>query len=891
MKKKLITMILAAGAMLGAWAANVRVYVNVVPEAGWNPDRYFYAWSGTAQNFGAWPGIKVENAEVLNGETWHYMDIDATDEEFYLIFNDGESHCQTINVPIAPVKEGKRFFVRVSSEGETNAFSGRTTNYANIEFEKVQLWEGGPYWATTNIGAEEPWDPGYYFWWGDTVGYYRENNKWIASDGSSSNFSFSEANTPTYGKDAATLQSEGWITAGWDGILAPEHDAAHVQWGDKWRMPTYGEFEALKENCDREWITTNGVKGYVFRGRGDYSANSIFLPVTGIGTTTSFNSANSDGCYWSSVQLDIYSSFQIWFGSGFIDSDSYYCYRLHGQAVRPVQNAPATWASGDCTATLAVDGTLTVSGNGAMADYEPYYGRPWEAQKRAINSIVIEDGVTGIGQGVFYASPQLSSVKIPASVTAIVGEAFACCFALSSVEIPATVTSIGVQAFAWCPALTAVTIPASVATIGTGAFFECTAMTDVYCHPNAADLTWGDATQDFMYDGTTKIHVKTSQLAAYQKKFPTINATFVGDLPDFLGEDFERGVMPDGWTCESNDSNYLFSVGKGDYSDETGSHGGQYNAKLAHADWGVKSKLISPIVNLSDTTAPTLNFWFINRSWSGDNDELAVYYRTSSEAEWQLMTNFPSAHDSWTECAIALENPTATYQIAFECIYAYGYGIGIDDVSITDAGAEEEPVAPEVTATIAAIDAIGDVEDTDECKAKIDAARGAYDALTDAQKDQVTNYDTLTAAEAAYAAFGDGGEPPFDVTRPWTAKAKAVLNGAMYDAAGKVAGVAQLKVSKPKVDKRTGAKTVKVSGYLLPNGGKKVTLKSTTAVVSASAPAEVPVPAKQLGAFRVKFGDDGFLGAAGSYTAHTAAVGGKWTRADARVRVDFSGAA
>ena len=47
----------------------------------------------------------------------------------------------------------------------------------------VQLWDGGPYWATTNIGAEKPEDYGYYFWWGDTVGYKRENDKWVASDG------------------------------------------------------------------------------------------------------------------------------------------------------------------------------------------------------------------------------------------------------------------------------------------------------------------------------------------------------------------------------------------------------------------------------------------------------------------------------------------------------------------------------------------------------------------------------------------------------------------------------------------------------------------------------------------------------------------------------------
>ena len=117
--------------------------------------------------------------------------------------------------------------------------------------EKVQLWEGGPYWATTNIGAEKPEEYGYYFWWGDTVGYKRENNAWVATDGSSSNFSFTESNTPTYNKDPATLESKGWVVSQ-DGtyVLAPEHDAAQVQWGDGWRMPTYQELSNLVEKCD-----------------------------------------------------------------------------------------------------------------------------------------------------------------------------------------------------------------------------------------------------------------------------------------------------------------------------------------------------------------------------------------------------------------------------------------------------------------------------------------------------------------------------------------------------------------------------------------------------------------------------------------------------------------
>ncbi|MBR6586175.1 MAG: InlB B-repeat-containing protein, partial [Kiritimatiellae bacterium] len=210
------------------------------------------------------------------------------------------------------------------------------TLYAQWNHDKVQLWEGGPYWATTNIGAEKPEDYGYYFWWGDTVGYKWENQKWVASDASSSNFSFSSSNTPTYNKDVSTLQREGWITA--ESVLAPEHDAAHVHWGGDWRMPTYQEIIDLKENCDWTWTTQNGVNGYVVRGRGDYSANSIFLPCAGYGDRASLSSAGSEGRFWSSVPLSTY---------GYIVSALYFDSRLlgwgnsfscnEGLSVRPLQ--------------------------------------------------------------------------------------------------------------------------------------------------------------------------------------------------------------------------------------------------------------------------------------------------------------------------------------------------------------------------------------------------------------------------------------------------------------------------------------------------------------------------------------------------------------------------
>ena len=197
----------------------------------------------------------------------------------------------------------------------------------------VQLWDGGPYWATANVGAEEPWEYGLYFWWGDTVGYRREGNAWVASDGSNANFSFGSGSTPTYGKSPSTLQSEGWTTSA--GVLAPEHDAAHVHKGGSWRMPTKDELAALNNNCDWTWTTMNGVNGNVVRGRDSFSEASIFLPAAGCGYGTSLGDAGSLGSYWSSVlNSGNYGSWYLYFDSGYLVT--YNCYRYYGFPVRPV---------------------------------------------------------------------------------------------------------------------------------------------------------------------------------------------------------------------------------------------------------------------------------------------------------------------------------------------------------------------------------------------------------------------------------------------------------------------------------------------------------------------------------------------------------------------------
>jgi hypothetical protein len=207
---------------------------------------------------------------------------------------------------------------------------------------KVQLWENGPYWATRNIGANEPWEFGYYFWWGDTVGYKWENDKWVASDGSNSNFSFTSSNIPNNGKDISTLKSEGWITA--EGVLAPEYDAAKKHWGGNWRMPTKQEFDDLNNKCVWSWTAMNGVAGYVVRGRGDYAFNSIFLPCAGHGSETSLYSSSSGlisslGYYWSSVPHSDYRfhAWSLYFHSGGHGMDGNTYGRSYGQSVRSLQ--------------------------------------------------------------------------------------------------------------------------------------------------------------------------------------------------------------------------------------------------------------------------------------------------------------------------------------------------------------------------------------------------------------------------------------------------------------------------------------------------------------------------------------------------------------------------
>ena len=123
--------------------------------------------------------------------------------------------------------------------------------------------------------------------------------------------------------------------------------------------------------------------------------------------------------------------------------------------------------------------TITISGTGAMADYDDYTNvAPWldtdsHSYAEEITAIVIESGVTTVGSYAFKGCYYVTSISIPTSVTTIGSYAFKGCYYVTSISIPAGVTTIGSYAFNNCYNAESISIPASVTSIGEKAFYYC----------------------------------------------------------------------------------------------------------------------------------------------------------------------------------------------------------------------------------------------------------------------------------------------------------------------------------------------------------------------------------------------------------------------------------
>ena len=139
---------------------------------------------------------------------------------------------------------------------------------------------------------------------------------------------------------------------------------------------------------------------------------------------------------------------------------------------QPVRAAINSGTCGDGLTWTYDSGTLTISGTGSMPE-DAAFTAPWAEHASSIQSIVIRDGVTGIGNSAFEGCSRLTGVTLPDSIVTIGDYAFMGCSSLSAIALPESLMSIGAFAFVDCSSLSGVTIPAGVTTISEYAFYNC----------------------------------------------------------------------------------------------------------------------------------------------------------------------------------------------------------------------------------------------------------------------------------------------------------------------------------------------------------------------------------------------------------------------------------
>lgn len=262
----------------------------------------------------AWGSYEWNGAELTNGDQWWYGDIN-------------------IKAGTPPSRSGSSSY---DIDGSGNVSLGDVTALVNkilgITHEAVDLGlPSGTLWATTNLGADNPEDYGLYFAWGETTGHTSDDGY----DFSLTNYKWYNPLTQKFTK-YCTDAEYGTV----DNIteLEPTDDAAYVNWGSNWRMPTKEQIEELinpdytKVTC----MTMNGVAGMKIMSKSNGS--TIFLPFAGTRSGTNFGDYNNTGAYMTKSLQQFVNN--IAYSLGITTSEGTYMNtqpRDDGLSVRPVR--------------------------------------------------------------------------------------------------------------------------------------------------------------------------------------------------------------------------------------------------------------------------------------------------------------------------------------------------------------------------------------------------------------------------------------------------------------------------------------------------------------------------------------------------------------------------
>lgn len=219
--------------------------------------------------------VNYTNAVETSAEgTVFYVAIPAqTYQDLTIVVSDG-TDCKDMVTKSGRdivVERNKIYPITFEDNTPYSGFGIAVIDGVEVDVPWVQLWAGGPKWATYNVGAEHsrPQDYGGYYAWGGCI---------------------------DKGSDYYADELD----------LTGEHDTATKLWGNNWRMPSGEDFFQIVVIKELPYSSTtlNGVKGMQITGTGDYASNSLFIPYSGFYDNGSLRKVTEEAYVWAAITQD-----------------------------------------------------------------------------------------------------------------------------------------------------------------------------------------------------------------------------------------------------------------------------------------------------------------------------------------------------------------------------------------------------------------------------------------------------------------------------------------------------------------------------------------------------------------------------------------------------------
>ena len=288
--------------------------------------------------------LDKSSLEMVEGETAtltaSVSPADATDKT--LTWNSSNTSIATVDDSgkVTAVKEGTATITAKAGDKTAQCVVNVQKQSGGIEAVDLGL---SVKWASCNVGASMPEEYGDYFAWGETEPYYSSLNPMTWMNGKEKGYLWSSYKW-CMGLMRTLTKYCNDLASGYNGftdtrtVLDLDDDAAYVNLGEKWRIPTDAEWTEIREKCTWTWTRQNGVLGYKVIGP---SGKYIFLPEAGFLSSTILYEVGSRGCYWSS-SLNVDDSNSAWYLLFFNSDDVKRSYdiRYNGLSVRPVFGDP-----------------------------------------------------------------------------------------------------------------------------------------------------------------------------------------------------------------------------------------------------------------------------------------------------------------------------------------------------------------------------------------------------------------------------------------------------------------------------------------------------------------------------------------------------------------------